>query len=214
MTVEEGPTVEESIVRLRARGTALFEWRCTPSDLEVMAIGRLYIEGMIDNAALRSDLELEQHANGEIDILLPAGLDAVATPRRRVTARRIPESDELSDLFRILFTTVDARHESGGMHAAALVSGGGIAFQAEDVGRHNTVDKVIGMALLTGLIPAEFGMLVSARVSGEIARKAVQAGVGWLASRSIPTTLAVRIARAGALPIVGRAAGKNAYVYR
>ena len=206
---EPGPVVEEKLVRLVSDGSQLFEWRCTPSDLEALVIGRLYIEGR--TVALPMDIRHE----GDVIVI---EVQDEARDRGRLqsssSSSSTPSSSSFTDLFRSLFAGVDERHESGGMHAAALSDGERIVFQAEDVGRHNAVDKVIGMAILGGVDPATLGMLVSSRVSGEIARKAAAAGVSWLASRSIPTTLAVQHAREAGMPIVGRAAGKQAFVYR
>jgi formate dehydrogenase accessory protein FdhD len=69
------------------------------------------------------------------------------------------------------------------------------------------------MALLDHGDLTAHGLLVSSRISGEIARKAARSTVAWLASRSIPTTLAVRTAQKVRLPIIGRAAGKHAFIY-
>jgi FdhD protein len=212
--MEGGPTVDETIARLVANGVSFLEWRCTPVDLDALVIGRLYIEGLIDNAtAIVDALEIGTTDDGAIEIRMNAPLRAENNRRAR-GAGPVPDVAGFTELFRMLFTTVDQRHESGGMHAAALAAGGTIAFQAEDVGRHNAVDKVVGMALLAGADPRGYGMIISARVSGEIARKAAQAGIAWLASRSIPTTMAVRIAREAGMPLIGRAAGKGAFFYQ
>jgi FdhD protein len=206
-----GPLVEEAVVTLVVNGVQTLQWRCTPTDLEALAVGRLYIEGAIGSAD-DAHVIVERNAE-EIAIRVrcePAATVATATRERAMT---IPAAALLSELFRALFTTVDARHEHGGMHAAAATDGQGIVAQVEGVGRHNTIDKIAGALLLQRRSPSEFGLLTSSRVSGEIADKAARAGFAWLASRSIPTTLAVRIASAAHMPIVGRAAGKGAFIY-
>ncbi|NIP78675.1 MAG: sulfurtransferase FdhD, partial [Gemmatimonadetes bacterium] len=83
-----------------------------------------------------------------------------------------------------------------------------------EVGRHNGVDKTIGSALLAGSTLTTLGLLTTARISGEIAEKAARAGLAWVASRSVPTTLAVEIAAAAGLPLVARAPGKDVRVFR
>lgn len=174
--------VEEDVVRLFANGEQIFEWRCTPSDLDALVLGRLYCEAM-------------------------------SAARKRMVAE-LPSAGGFNELFRSLFAAVDAAHGSGGMHAAALVHADRIVFIAADVGRHNAVDKVVGKALLAGANVAALGMIVTSRVSGEIARKCVNSAIAWLASRSIPTTLAVRTAQVHGLPIIGRAASKSPHIYR
>jgi FdhD protein len=210
---EDLPVVEEVPVHFIAGGDTLYEWRCTPTDLHALAIGRLYSDGIIHDAGVASLIQIVRIGD-EIELHSDKPLTQQKFMRARVPKFEIPSSDEFAEMFRALFAAVDARHASGGMHAAAFAIKGGVVFQAEDVGRHNAVDKAIGLAVLAGADVAAHGMLVSSRVSGEIARKAAHSALLWLASRSIPTTLAVRTAQMAGMPIIGRAAGKNAAVYR
>lgn len=209
----QGPTVEERVVHLVRDGRTLFEWRCTPANLEALVVGRLYSEGLIQTADVASELQIVRE-RAETLVVLHAPLGATRHKRGRLHNIAIPSREIFAELFKDLFTIIDDRHPDGGMHGAALVKSDRVIVHAEDVGRHNAVDKAIGLALIQGADLAAHGMLVTARVSGEIARKAAHSAVGWLASRSIPTTLAVSIARTGGMPIIGRAAGKNAFVYR
>lgn len=205
------PTVEERAVLLTVNGSAMHEWRCTPTDLEALAIGRLRIEGLIASA---DDVRLVIEENARAMVIAARLIEprVVRTPSP-TTPLHIPAPEMFTELFRELFTGIDARHENGGMHAAAISNGERIVLQVEDVGRHNAIDKVVGMALLAGQPCDAHGLLITSRVSGEIAHKAVHAGFAWLASRSIPTTLAVEIAAGAHMPIIGRAASRTAHVY-
>jgi len=86
---------------------------------------------------------------------------------------------------------------TGALHAAALVgSGNEVLFVREDVGRHNAVDKVIGHALTSELLPlTDHILVVSGRVSYEIVAKALTASIGAIVAVSGPTSLAVELAR-------------------
>ncbi len=97
-----------------------------------------------------------------------------------------------------------------GVHGAALVDADGIRHAVEDVGRHAAVDRVVGAALLRGWDPTGLGLATTARISGEMAYKAARAGFAWVASRSVPTTLALSIAALVDLPIVARAGSPRA----
>ena len=105
--------------------------------------------------------------------------------------------------------------KTGGMHAAALATAAGeLLWVAEDVGRHNAVDKVVGRALLDGRLPATDHLLVvSSRVSFEIVQKAVAAGVAGIVAVSAPSSLAVDLARAYGLLLAGLVRGESLNIY-
>src|SRR4029079_2726227 len=92
-----------------------------------------------------------------------------------------------------------------GIHAAALCDGSELLTHAEDIGRHNAVDKVIGAMVLARRPLAGLGLLVTGRISAELAAKAGRAGLAWVATPSVPSTLAVEIARRTGMILVGRA---------
>ncbi len=94
---------------------------------------------------------------------------------------------------------------TGSLHGAALAqSNGEILVVREDVGRHNAVDKVIGHAYRAGVFPlTDHILVVSGRVSYEIVAKAIRAGIAAIVAVSGPTTLAVDMARARGLVLIG-----------
>jgi FdhD protein len=117
-----------------------------------------------------------------------------------------PRVRELQELF-------DA---TGSVHAAAAFDPetGEVSVVREDIGRHNAVDKVVGRLLLDGALPATgLGLFVSGRASFEMVQKAWAAGFGLVAAVSGPSSLAVDVARAGHLALVGFLRGEAMNVY-
>jgi FdhD protein len=104
---------------------------------------------------------------------------------------------------------------TGGLHAAGLFTRDGLLVDfAEDVGRHNAVDKVIGRWLMRDALPLSDHLLcVSGRTSFEIVQKALLAGVPALAAVSAPSSLAIELARELGVTLVGFVRGDGFNIY-
>jgi FdhD protein len=105
--------------------------------------------------------------------------------------------------------------ETGGLHAAGLFSGAGALVEiAEDVGRHNAVDKVVGRMLMREALPlSEHILCVSGRTSFEILQKALLAGIPIVAAVSAPSSLAVDVADSFGITLIGFVRGDTFNLY-
>ncbi|NJD11297.1 MAG: hypothetical protein FIB01_12975 [Gemmatimonadetes bacterium] len=203
-------------------------WSASPHDLETLVLGHLLTAGYLDLAGQLEALELcagppgclgararvpepnlvralqvrqhmRAHGCGVRHFVL---CEPQALRRPRLLAP--PPAETLRPLFRALFAATDAAWPEGGMHAAALWDGVRLLAPGFDVGRHNAVDRAVGAAARAVEL-ARTGLVLSARVSGAMALQAARAGVGFIASRSVPTTLAAELCTAADLPVRARA---------
>jgi FdhD protein len=227
--------VEEVPVWLEVNREPMVTWMCTPDLLEELAIGWLAGEGYIDSidqVHLRpcatdlgfwAEIAPEQVARIKAEgrrPVLASGCGAVnvflAEPDsiRPVPVRGAPPAaDRLRALFKALFARGERYRDSGGIHAAALTDGQELLAHAEDIGRHNAVDKVIGAMFLARRPLEGLGLLVTGRISAELAAKAGRASLAWVATPSVPSTLAVEIARQTGMVLVGRAVSGTPHIH-
>jgi FdhD protein len=229
--ISDQVAIEEPL-EIRVGGEPLAVTMRTPGHDEELALGFLYGEGLIDGvraAGLTEDL-----AANTIDVEGP--LDRDPGTRRFYTTSScgvcgkgaLEEVAVLSDplppgptLPRELAAQLPARLEqpaferTGGLHATGLFDAGGqLLFSREDVGRHNAMDKVVGRALLDGLMPlGERVLCVSGRLSFELVQKAAVAGAPILIGVGAPSSLAIELAEDRGLTLCGFARRGRVNVY-
>jgi FdhD protein len=117
--------------------------------------------------------------------------------------RIIPEFDCLIPLFNKFSDKSKIFKKTGGTHSAALSDGKEINYFAEDIGRHNAIDKVVGMALLDKNNFSKLHLLTSGRISSEIVRKAFYSKIAVIISHSAPTSLAIKKAKDYNITLIG-----------
>ncbi|ODA43390.1 Formate dehydrogenase chain D [Thermodesulfovibrio sp. N1] len=121
--------------------------------------------------------------------------------------------EKLFTLFKDFQTNSLLFKKTGCIHAAGLADENNILFIAEDVGRHNAVDKVIGWALLNKISFKRKIMLVSGRISSEMVLKTAKWKIPMIVSRTAPTSLAVELADKVNLTIIGFLRGNRFNIY-
>jgi FdhD protein len=235
--VVELDAVEETPVWLEINSVPVITWMCTPEQLDELVVGWLFGEGYIDSIGdiqrmrpcareLGFWVDLDPNRVSAVDgsarrRILASGCGSVTqflgsladVPRRR---GQTPELDtpQLRALFKEMFGRGARYKETGGIHAAALTDGKTLLYHAEDIGRHNAVDKVMGAAIQARNPPDDLVLLVTGRISGELAYKAARANISVVATPSVPSTIAVDIARASGMVLMGRAVSGQPQLHR
>ncbi len=219
----------EKRVRISVNGKAVVSLYCTPSMVRELAVGIIRNEGLISGEWCAERMSIEYGEEVLVDV--PTG-GTVAEGERTITSgcvggvsmtRPLPERIRSDNTFfsaekvRAVFREFQSRSESyrltGGVHSAALSDGNILLAFAEDIGRHNAVDKVIGYCILENITFDGKMMLASGRLSSEIILKCSRSGIPVLVSRAAPTSLAVEIAESTGLTVVGFVRGDRMNVY-
>jgi len=239
-TNESAPIAQEVPVAFVYSGRPHVVMMCSPADLEDLAYGFSLTEGIVSRASEIERVESSQHARGyELAITIPVEAAAKLAQRTRALAGRtgcglcgVEAIDDAVRAVRVvqspLTLSTDAlwragesldahqpvNRETHAVHAAAWATPDGTVVVArEDVGRHNALDKVLGALARAGTDASTGFLVVTSRASFELVQKASAAGVAILAAVSRPTELAVKIADASGITLVGLLRGRTANVY-
>lgn len=201
----------------------------SPGMLEELAVGHLYTEGVIKS--MRNIVELAVRP-GRVEVTLDHEIDpseAVRANYRLITTacgaspggsssavQRVKRLDADPSLIRELVQRLNDGSQvfkaTGGTHSAILHSDS-LELFAEDVGRHNALDKVIGAGLMGGVDFSECVLGSSGRLAGEMVLKAARAGVPVVFSVSAPLLSGIRVAEEAGITLIGFVRGNRMNFY-
>lgn len=202
---------------------------CTPVKLDYLVIGFLYSEGIISKpedilsfevcekelvamVVLKKDWNPPQHriatsgCGGGVSFWEDKDINPVKTDFS-------VNLEIIFDLMRQLNRKADLFRFSGGVHCSAISDGKKIIAIAEDIGRHNTVDKVLGECLFHNIPTDRTALLTTGRLSSEIVFKAARAKVPIVISMKSATSLGIEVAQKLGITLVGHVKGKKIFVY-
>ncbi len=227
-----GVVPAEAVITLHVNGEALVKLRCTPTDLKDLALGFLFNEGLIDGLDDVAVVELCGGGEG-VDVWLTSDIETpavrsitsgcsggmtwedVGSVDHQIDSRLIVSPGQVTTLMDRLSDEATLYHRAGGVHTAALAAAGegGMICVAEDVGRHNALDKIAGSCLRKGRSAEDGILLTSGRVSSEMVSKVAHMGVPVVASRTSPTTLSIDLAEAWGITLIGYTRRRSFRVY-
>ncbi len=239
--VSDGSSVVEAVVAreffatIFLNGKELATLLCSPDKLDYLAAGFLFSEGLIK---ARDDIE-EIAVDEKLGIIRVSAKSASREESRYGSPRLITSGcggaasfyntqdaalpkieSSLKVNANAIFAMVKAfQHYSPaylathGTHSAALCDAASILAFAEDVGRHNAIDKLFGKCLLEDIPMADRLVLTSGRISFEILQKVTRRGVPVIVSISAPMSLGIQMAEKLGITLVGSARGQSMYVF-
>lgn len=228
MEFEDSIAIEKRI-RILVNGVEILSLYCTPLMIRELVVGIMMTEGIIKGAwctermsiVYGDEVEVDISAEGEVlteGAVITSGCVGGITFPKRMALKKINDpfqikSDRIIELFKTFQNSSELFKLTGCVHSAAISDGYNIVCLAEDIGRHNAVDKTIGYMLLENISFEGKIMLASGRLSSEIVSKCAKWGIPIVASRTSPTSLAVEIAEKTGVTLVGfvRAGRMNIY---
>lgn len=231
---------EEAPIALIYNGVSHVVVMASPADLEDLVLGFSLSEGIITGVAELGGIEIVPEQTGySVYMSIPPERVALIEQRRRnmsartgcgvcgaetieqamrdvptVAARGRVTQQAIASAMKQLPTLQTLNAQTGATHAAAWANLAGEVQQVrEDVGRHNALDKLIGVLASGNMDTARGFALITSRASYEMVQKAAMAGIGLLAAVSAPTAFAVRVARAANVTLAGFVRGERCMVY-
>lgn len=228
----DAETIVESPVSLTVNGQVWLTFMCTPVELEALAIGFLFNEGILESMEEVADVRVCEHGDN-VDVWLNRSVEQPASWRRTsgctggVTAvdalARVDvsfhgdqfrvEPEAVGQLVEQLFDSQSLYRETGGVHTSALSDGEKIVISAEDIGRHNTLDKIAGLCLMKNIHPETRILITTGRISSEMLQKAARLNAPILISRTSPSSLSIEMAQRYGITLIGYARRHRFNVY-
>ena len=239
---EQGRSKVEDVVAKEFPFTIIFDNQelvtllCTPKDLKYLAIGFLSSEGLIKNKGeirkiildeRRGVVRVETEGDKEVERellfkrLITSGCGrgaafysaADTTKQARVESQMKISAREVFALVKDFQLRSQVYRATGGVHSAALCDTKGILIVAEDIGRHNAIDKIFGECMLKDIPTDDRIIITSGRMSSEIVLKIAKRNIPILLSKSAPTDLAVDLAADLGVTLIGFVRGRRMNVY-
>lgn len=242
MKLKQGAMTEETVsvateipFTIVANETEIATLMCTPLNLEELTVGFLFTSGFIsgmkdiksyrcDEQMWRADVELENDPDSE---LLEKRIYAAGCGRGVIYASAtefassdplendlVIEGERIIEITKYLQTCSELYRATGGVHTAVLSTKGRTPhIMADDIGRHNAVDKIIGRGLIDDTDFSKTLIASTGRISSEILHKAKKSGIPIIVSRGASTHQTILMAREMKMTIVGFARGGGYTIY-
>jgi FdhD protein len=227
---EQRRLVEERPLRLVVNGRELATLVASPHQLTFLVAGFFRLQGFVTgindflslgvcadkgvaSIQLRNDLpvELRPTLTSGCGTGISFNLPDVSSRQPATSGSIAPET--VFNLMRQMFQRAERYAAHGGCHSAAVGDDSGLLLHAEDLGRHNTLDRIAGEALFRSIDLSGKLLVTSGRISTEMVAKATRLGLAAIASGTSPTDMAVEMAEAAGIALLGYVRGTSCQVF-
>lgn len=222
--------VEEKPLIIFVNKKELVTLLCSQNHLKYLIIGHLISEGLVNNIKEIRNIKINEHdgvalteLKHRIDIksnsnkTIYSGCSSFYSLEnlkiKRLKNRIKIKKERVMKLMKQLQLKSKLFQQTGGVHASALANKNKIIFFTEDIGRHNTIDKIIGYSLIKKLNLKNKMILTTGRLSSEMVLKSAKVKIPIIVSKSAPTDMAVNLAKRLNITLIGFARGKRFNVY-
>jgi len=225
-----GVVPAEELITLYVNAWPLVRLMCTPIQLEELALGFLFNERLI--AGLDEVAVVELCGGGRcVDVWLEHDIEPpqlhiitsgcsggttfedVASAHHRIESDLCVTPQQVTQLMEEFSRATTVYRRARGIHGAALAERERVVCTAEDIGRHNALDKTAGLCLRQGQPTRDRILLTTGRVSSEMVNKVARMGVPVVISRTSPTSLAVQLAQTWGITLIGYTRRRSFRVY-
>lgn len=228
-TVEGGVIVEKT-VSLTVNGKVWITFMCTPDYLEALAVGFLFNENIIQSIEEVASIHICESGDN-VDVWLSRYVEKPESWVRTSgctggitiseAGQILPVADydyklapsSVSRLVDKLLSSQELYKEVGGVHTSALSDGEDIIIKCDDIGRHNTLDKLAGRCLIEGISPPWRILITTGRISSEMIQKAARLNAVIVISRTSPSSLSIERADKHGITLIGYARRESLIVY-
>lgn len=231
----DSDVIVETPVSLTVNGNVWLTFMCTPSNLDALAIGFLFNEGFIKTYEEVESIRVCPNGRN-IDIWLNHKIEEPTDWRRtsgctgglttidlekideiilgqKITTTKKYTPKKIYKLTAMLFDSQSLYKKSGGVHTSALANDEEIFLVTEDIGRHNTLDKIAGRMIIEKIQLDNIVLLTTGRISADMLQKAARIRSPLVISRTSPSSLAIALAEFTGITIIGYSRRSSFRIY-
>ncbi len=206
--IRNDPVIVEHLLSIVVEGELCTTLTCSPEQLIPLAVGHLYAQGLIGSVDWIDSIELSDDCM-VVSVILAADKNLRIVPSvndgsgLKPLLRMVYDKEEIFAQAKGLYDNADWFFQTGAAHSSSLSFDGEVRYRFADVSRHNTIDKLIGQALMDGIDLTKATLFTSGRIPLDMLVKVARCGIPIVCSRSAPTTAALKLAKQLGITLIG-----------